>query len=266
MNYKTYFEDYTLSLTKLGTYFDFDCDQVFDNALKNIMEIVVPIEFNFAISSVYSSNIEGNSMDLNSFFNYDIKSKKINHQKKEIDHLIKAYSFAQKNKLNYKNFLEAHKILSHSFLDSFQRGKIRTNSVGVFGSVGLVYLALEPQKVDTELQNLFGEIEFLLNTNLSLTQVFYYASFLHLRIAHIHPFADGNGRIARLVEKWFLSSKLTQHGRQYVDVAWKINSEKYYKENQIAYYQNISLGSNFYELDYTKAKPFLLMLPNAVVL
>jgi Fic family protein len=31
---------------------------------------------------------------------------------------------------------------------------------------------------------------------------------IHLRLAQIHPFRDGNGRAARLIEKWFVAEKL----------------------------------------------------------
>ncbi len=227
---------------------EFNLEQISKNESK--------IEFDFGVSSVFSSNIEGNSMDLNSFFNFDVNAK-ITKEKQEIDELIQAYNFAKGHPLNYDNLLQAHQILSQSFLDEFQQGTIRTNPVGVFGSSGLIYLALEPDKVELELKELMAEVEVLILTKLSTQEIFYYASFLHLRIAHIHSFADGNGRIARLVEKWFLGIKLGELG-------WKIKSEQYYKENQQLYYQNINLGDNFWELDYSQSTPFLIMLASSI--
>jgi Fic family protein len=53
---------------------------------------------------------------------------------------------------------------------------------------------------------------------------------------------DGNGRSARLIEKWFLVSKLGKS-------LWSVNSEKYYWDNRPAYYENISLGFNYYALN-----------------
>lgn len=95
----------------------------------------------------------------------------------------------------------------------------------------------------------------LLADKLALAETFYFASMSHLIFAHIHPFTDGNGRAVRLLEKWFLAEKL---GEQY----WKIPSEKYYKDHQTEYYENINLGINYYELNHDKCIPFLMMLPN----
>ncbi len=48
-------------------------------------------------SAVYSSNIEGNSVDLNSFMNYKLSPEKFKQTKEieEIENLITAYQFAQ---------------------------------------------------------------------------------------------------------------------------------------------------------------------------
>jgi Fic family protein len=210
-------------------------------------------------SAVYSSNIEGNTIDLNSFMNYKLLQTKTKPQKelKEIEGLISAYNFAQENELNEKNFLEAHRILAKQFLIKGLRGKYRNDKVGVFGQSGLVYLAIEAEFVPRAMTELFEEISALLSAKLTLTEVFYFASFIHLRMAHIHPFKDGNGRASRLIEKWFLAQKLDA---QY----WKIPSEKYYKEHQQEYYNSINLGVNYYELNYDKCLPFLTMLPNSL--
>ncbi|MCK5122913.1 MAG: Fic family protein [Candidatus Pacebacteria bacterium] len=206
-------------------------------------------------SAVYSSNIEGNSMDLNSFMNAKtMKQKAKPKEYSEITELVDAYDFAQSNKLTEENLLKAHQILSKSFLIKSQRGKYRDDKVGVFDQNGLVYLAIEPEKVAEEMKIFFVTINKLLKQDLDINEVFYFASMLHLRFAHIHPFQDGNGRAARILEKWFLASKLGNK-------AWLIQSEKYYKENIKEYYQNINLGVNFYELDYERCLPFLLMLP-----
>ena len=210
-------------------------------------------------SAVYSSNIEGNSIDLNSFMNYELSKEKFKPGKEiqEIENLVKAYEFAQQNKLNETNLLTCHKILSETLLIKSKRGKYRIEQVGVFGKTGLTYLAVEPEFVKREMKKLFSDVSILLKEPLTVPEVFYFASLLHLVFVHIHPFRDGNGRAARLLEKWFITEKL---GRKY----WKIPSEEYYKTHQEEYYKNLNLGVNYYELNYDYCLNFLTMLPSCL--
>ena len=65
--------------------------------------------------------------------------------------------------------------------------------------------------------------------------------------------------LGRLLEKWFLTAKL---GEQ----AWYIPSEYYYNNIKF-YYANLAHVGLFYEeLKYEKGMPFLLMLPNSLIL
>lgn len=210
-------------------------------------------------SAVYSSNIEGNSIDLNSYMNYELSKEKFKSGKEieEIEHLIRAYKFAQTNALDEKTLLKSHEILSESLLIKSKRGKYRIEPVGVFGKSGIAYLAVEPDFVGKYMNDFFSELSILLKENLTAEEVFYFASLIHLRFAHIHPFRDGNGRLARLLEKWFITKKL---GKSF----WQIPSEEYYKNNQQKYYETIALGVNFYELNYDMCLPFLEMLPNCL--
>ncbi len=210
-------------------------------------------------SAVFSSNIEGNSIDLNSFMNYELNKEKFKAGKEidEIENLIEAYNFAQNNSLTETNMLECHKTLAKTLLIESKRGHYRNEPVGVFGKSGLAYLAVEPQYVEVKMNELFVGISELLKSELSRPEVFYFASLIHLVFVHIHPFSDGNGRVARLIEKWFLAEKL---GKDF----WRIPSEENYKNNQQEYYDSINLGVNYYELDYDNCLDFLAMLPNSL--
>jgi len=211
-------------------------------------------------SAVYSSNIEGNTIDLNSFMNYKLSKSNFEPTKEieEIENLIKAYEFAQNNKLTDDNILESHKLLSKTLLIESKRGKYREESVGVFGKSGLIYLSIEPEFIRTKMKSFFDDIQILLSKTLNEEEVFYYASLIHLVFVHIHPFMDGNGRIARLIEKWFIAEKL---GHKF----WKIPSEEYYKNHQNKYYETINIGVNYYELNYDKCMGFLKLLPNCLL-
>ena len=63
-------------------------------------------EYRLMSSAVYSSNIEGNTIDLNSYMNGKMAKEIFGKEKemKEIDDLVKAYQFAKENPLNETNF------------------------------------------------------------------------------------------------------------------------------------------------------------------
>jgi Fic family protein len=191
--------------------------------------------------------------------NYKLSRKKFKPQKEiqEIEDLIAAYQFAQSNPLNEENFLHCHKTFAKTLLIKSKQGKYRNEKVGVFGQSGMIYLSIEPELVKRAMTVFFDDLKVLLEMELTKSKVFYFASLIHLIFAHIHPFRDGNGRAARLLEKWFLAEKL---GKEF----WKLSSEKHYKEHQTEYYTYINLGVNYYELDYGKCIPFLLMLPKSL--
>jgi Fic family protein len=228
-------------------------------SLFDFAEKTTDLDYKTQASAVYSSNIEGNSIDLNSFMNYKLSQEIFKPQKEiqEIENLVLAYEYAQNNPLTEKNFLHCHKIFAKTLVIKSKQGKYRNEKVGVFGQSGLVYLAIEPELVKETMAEFFNDLGTLLKDDLSNSEVFYFASLIHLKFAHIHPFRDGNGRAARLLEKWFLTEKI---GKDF----WKISSEKFYKEHQMDYYNNLNLGVNYYELNYDKCIPFLMMLPKSL--
>jgi len=134
-------------------------------------------------SAVYSSNIEGNSIDLNSYMNYEMSNEKfkVGKEIEEIEDLIEAYEFAQNNKLNEKNLLNCHKIFSNTLLIKSKRGKYRIEQVGVFGKSGLAYMAIEPDFVEKEMKLFFQDLNELIKTELDEIEVFYFASLIHFR-------------------------------------------------------------------------------------
>lgn len=238
-----------------------DWAEVFSKIKEKTQFTIDDFEYYIISSSLYSSKIEGNTLDANSFFrNRGKKSSPKKKEVQEIETLMEAYKFASENNLNSPNFLKAHALLSKTLLPVKERGKLRNEQIGIRDSATLrpVYMAVEPQFLEAEFNKLFDDIDVLLQSELSPKQVFYYASMIHLWLAQIHPFGDGNGRSARLLEKWFLVSKLGMS-------AWSVNSEKYYWDNRPDYYKNIALGYNYYSLYWNRCIPFLMMLPKSML-
>jgi Fic family protein len=216
--------------------------------------------FYVSVSSVFSSKIEGETIELDSY----IKHKKFGVEflpdyTKKIDDLYDAYNFAQGNELNQLNIFEAHKLLSRNLLSANWQGKYRTQNMYVTTADGKIeYVAVLPYQVEIEMKKFLDDISILLKADLSVEEVFYFASYIHLVFVKIHPWNDGNGRTARLIEKWFLAQKIGPK-------AWFMQSEKMYYESHNSYYDNIrSLGLEYSELNYKQALPFLLMLPKTI--
>ena len=235
-----------------------------DKILNNIKKEKVPADyFKFynSISSVYSSKIEGEDIDFDSFFKHKFMNVKFKPDyTKKTDDLVKAYEFAFNNELNLKNVIKSHSVLSNNLLPKSQRGVIRNNSMFVINSDDRIeYVAPESSIVNQELDILFNDIKKLKTIELNTIEILYFASFIHLIFVKIHPFQDGNGRTARLLEKWFLIDKLG-------DKAVAIGLEKNYYKNLSDYYTNIKkLGLEYEELDYSKSLDFLKMTLNGLI-
>ena len=231
------------------------------NQLKKEELTVDYFQFYNSVSSVYSSKIEGEEIDFDSYFKHrflHVKFKPDYTQK--ADDLYAAYEFIEKNQINLENIKKAHKILSKNLLPKSQQGFIRTNPMFVLNSDDKIeYIAANPQQLDKELAKFSHDLELIVNSNLNDYEIFYYASLLHLVFVKIHPFQDGNGRTARLIEKWFLRQKIGEK-------AAAIQLEKYYFINNADYYRNIrKIGLEYEFLDYSKSVDFLIMTAKSIL-
>lgn len=244
------------------------CDSITDtylNKYRQLIESELSIDtFSFytSVSAVFSSKIEGEDIELDSY----VKHKRFGIEflpdyTQKIDDLYNAYQFAKKSTCNAENIFVIQKMLTKHILPEGKQGKVRTGNMFVTTTDGRIeYVAASPFAVNTELEKLYRDLNTLLETKLTIQEIFFFASLIHLVFVKIHPFDDGNGRSSRLIEKWFLAEKLGEK-------AWLIQSEKNYYANHQTYYKNIRLlGLEYEALDYSKALPFLLMLPQSLTI
>ncbi len=239
--------------------FDLSAKEKFENLTDSDLSIK-SFSFYTSVSAVFSSKIEGEEIELDSYLKHKMLNVKfLPDYTRKIDDLYEAYLFAQQNDLNEASLLQAHTIITTHILQKLQRGKIRKGMMYVMTPDGRIeYIACAPAKVNEEIRKLYDDIKKLLGAALTFEESFFFSSLIHLVFVKIHPFGDGNGRAARLLEKWFLAQKLGQK-------AWYLQSEKLYYNRHAAYYKNIRLlGLEYDQLDYSLASPFLQMLPEAL--
>jgi Fic family protein len=216
--------------------------------------------FYASVSAVFSSKIEGEAIEMDSYIKHKILGTKfLPDYTQKIDDLYEAYEFAQQQPIEKKTIKQAHTLLTKHILQKTQRGKMRSGMMYVMTPDGRIeYIACEPGNVKQEIKKLYNDVAKLLRIELSFEESLFFASMIYLVFVKIHPFDDGNGRTARLLEKWFLAQKLGSK-------AWFIQSEKHYYNQHQNYYTNIrAMGFEYNLLDYSKAMPFLLMLPQAL--
>ena len=216
--------------------------------------------FYTSVSAVFSSRIEGEEIELDSY----VKHKRFGMEflpdyTRKTDDLYNAYQFAKSARCSGENIASAHRLLTAHLLPVHRQGKLRTGNMYVTTPDGKIeYVAASPFVLQGELEKYYADLDALMEMDLTVQETFFYASLLHLVFVKIHPFDDGNGRAARLIEKWFLAEKLGEK-------AWLMQSEKNYYRRHRDYFQNIRLLGLEYELlDYSKALPFLLMLPQSL--
>ena len=218
--------------------------------------------FYTSVSVMSSSRIEGEQMEVDSYVKHKLlHTEYLPDLVQKPNDLYQAYLFAGSHSLTMDHFHEAHGLLATHLLPASAHGKVRNTEMMVMEhhTGRIQYEATRRSVVAEEYAAFWQEVSALLPMPLTTDEVFYYAAYIHLVFVNIHPFADGNGRAARLLEKWFLAQHLGER-------AWYIQSEKYYYKHVNDYYAHLARQGMFYDqLDYGKALPFLSMLPQALV-
>ena len=151
---------------------------------------------NNKIKSIHSSlAIEANSLSLDEVRDV-INGKTVVGKQKEIQEVKNAYeAYEQIGKLDIyslKDFKRLHGIMTKYLVD--ESGSFRKGEEGVFNGDRCIFMAPSARLVPELMQNLFDWMnEFKDKVHpLILSAVFHY------EFVFIHPFSDGNGRMARL--------------------------------------------------------------------
>ena len=144
--------------------------------IDRIEKVVLSVDyFQFykSVSSVYSSKIEGEDIDFDSYFKHKFLKVKFKHNyTRKTDDLFASYDFIDKHELNLKNVQKAHSILSSNLLPKSQQGLIRTNPMFVINSDDRIeYVAAAPEIVKRETDKLFDDIAQLVKKDRKSTRL-----------------------------------------------------------------------------------------------
>lgn len=201
-------------------------------------ELVRKLDEQFTLEWIYNSNaIEGNTLSLRetdlvinrglTIGNKTLKEhfEALNH-KEGIQFL---YDFVKKKKeLDETVILEIHKIILKNMSDA-EGGHYRNVNVMIRGAVHIPPSAVKIPKLMTE----FVEWYYEHRSKLPAVEL---AGWLHYKMVYIHPFADGNGRTARLI----MNLILLQNGYPPA-VILNLDRKKYYrvlKEADLEHYNS----------------------------
>lgn len=171
-------------------------------AIEN-MEAKTHLRRNNRIKSIHSSlKIEANSLTLGQVRDV-INGKTVLGERKEIQEVKNAYvayeQLAEINPYNIQHLKRFHGIMTKYLVE--ESGAFRSGEEGVFDGDQCVFMAPPARFVPQLMEDLFrwmreakGEVHPLI-----LSSVFHY------EFVFIHPFSDGNGRMARLWHTAILS-------------------------------------------------------------
>lgn len=187
------------------------------------MEAKPHLRKNNRIKSIHSSlKIEANSLSLGQVRDV-INGKTVLGEQREIQEVKNAYAAYERlseiNPYSIKDLKQFHGIMTKYVVE--ESGVFRRGEEGVFNGDQCIFMAPPARLVPELMNNLFDWMEKEKNSvhPLILSSVFHY------EFVFIHPFSDGNGRMARLWHTAILSK-------------WKPIFEYIPIESQIAKFQD----------------------------
>lgn len=200
----------------------------FDSKLRVMAE-------NMTYDVVYSSEIEGVRMNIDEVrssiaHRLGIENVKYTAPSHYIDSVVGAMLDAVQH---YDQYLTKDKLCAWqaAFFPSglsdgarIEVGKYRTNEEhivsGMFGREKIHYIAPSPERVEEEMRQFLDWF----NSNESESYVIR-SAVAHFRFVSIHPFEDGNGRLARILSEMLLA-RGDKDGFRFYNLSSQINKDK----------------------------------------
>lgn len=179
------------------------------------------------INSIYSSlAIENNPLSLRQVEDIIDGNLVIGEQKyiQEVKNAYKAYEELDKiNPYSEKDLKKIHGIITFLILDN--NGSYRNHSEGVYDGDKCIFTAPSEKLVP----ELMGQLFDWINKEKNNINPLILSSIFHYEFLFIHPFSDGNGRVARIWQTAILSNWKEVFGYIPIENLIKKNQQEYYK-------------------------------------
>lgn len=188
-------------------------------------------------SALFSSRIEGNTLELSEVESGFSKSK----EKREVFQVLNGLKFARsfQGEAKKEYIYETHEIVMDGLTSEL--GRYRSEPSAIFNNAGIaIYIPPLPNKIPELMSELF---KFINESNENLSR----APIAHFAFEKIHPFLDGNGRVGRILLNWHL--KRLGYG-----FAGLITFEEYLENNRDKYYSCLTTEGT----DITEFVEFIL--------
>ena len=159
-------------------------------------------------------------------------------------HALKALDEMAKNKgpITKEEILRLHKLVIDGLVEKDKVGKYRPSDVYVIDDLGDGREMVRFKAPDAKLVSKMVDelLDWLKKSKREGTHPIIRAGILHLQFVTIHPFTDGNGRVARLLTQLLLY-------REGWDFRKIIVLEDYYNRDRMSYYnaENKAQGKNY---------------------
>jgi len=198
------------------------------------------------LSSHTSTRIEGNPLPLTEVKRiFKQKPENIRDSEREVLNYNDALRQVQEQiqepswKLTLDFILQIHRLVTHELVPPHQCGRLRAEPVVVYEPISRVIAFLPPDHQDVA--RLLAELIQFVTHHRDEIDPLILAGIFHKQFVIIHPFADGNGRTARLVTMALLASLG-------LNLFALFSFENYYNQNTSRYFQQVGVYGNYYEI------------------
>jgi Fic family protein len=150
-------------------------------------------------SALFSARVEGNNLSLDKVRWLSERERKAEVKKREIFNLLRAYRYVYGSRTPKKITIGLLKKIHRLVMNGLSEGvgEFRKEPWAVFNQAGVaVYLAPTPRRVEGLMK------DWVIWTKKTELPVPIKAAVGQFLLEKIHPFADGNGRVGRLVSSY----------------------------------------------------------------